>query len=105
MLSKSSIPSPTLTSRPTRGFSVCGSSVGGSFVCWLRSEFGKFCEESGCSVDVELASGRGLIARVVVAGVSCHLCVWQKPVELRVLFWHLDWSLFRPLHFYNPSVR
>ena len=81
---------------PTRGSSGDGSSV-----CWLRSEFGKSCETSDCSADAGVASSRGLSGRVVVVGVACDLCFWQKPVELLVLFLHLDWSSFRPLHFYT----
>ena len=81
--------------------STRGSSGDGSSVCWLRGEFGKLCETSGCSADAGVASGRGLTGRVVVVSVACGICFWQKPVELLVLFLHLDWSLFWPLHFYT----
>jgi len=82
---------------PTRGSSRDGSflrgfSVGGLSVCWLRSEFGKSCETSDCSADAGVAFGCGLSGRVVVVSVACDICCWQKPVELLVLFLHLDWS-------------
>lgn len=54
------------------------------------------------SANAGVASSRGLSGRVVVVSVACDLCCWQKPVELLVLLLHLDWSLFRPLHFCTP---
>ena len=77
------------------------SSGSGSFVSCLRIEFGKLFEASRFSVDVALDSARGLSGRTVLARFSSGLCVLQKPVELLVLFLHLDWSVFRPLHFYT----
>ena len=78
-----------------------GFSGNGSSVYWLRGEFGKSYETSNCSTDTGVAFGHGLSGKVIVISVTCDICVWQKPVELLVLFLHFNWLSFWLLHLYT----